>query len=505
MFRFGDGTPFPLRENFIETLVAAVDCCVAIYQAEARVDEHHARQREAQRQAAEELRQLEALHGIIEKAVAPLIAGKGKGGGASAQAAARIVEATSTIIRNSRTGVAKRRDTATHEVLSPSALEGVPAALGQFFCHHQLPRTEWSAHWRVSAEGEATTELIARATRELELLFRGTPAADSFWARPVPMAELFGGPVTATVEAGKGRPRQIRLDPTTLTEVQVGPGREGMLLRDSPRRGSAGYHILMPRAGEAAPLVVVLDKNDQSRGQPFYLDAVSAAAVLGVWRGLEREVPSLVASRQELAAARLAGRDVSEIEHPGQLAEAILMPLAPLVREMRMRSRVPGELILKRDLGADRREEMFVPRQVLWNKLARLSPRHRQLFEAIGLSNEVTHEFVARVSQKSERPRGRPLFAGAEPAPERADLPTVESFGFERDPDLIEQRREPSRVPRTPPPPPAPAARLPAETTAVETTGEEGVSEVELTHPRGEDPEVSEVSVVSGIIERATA
>lgn len=491
MFRFGDGSPFPLRENFIETLVAAVDCCVAIYQAEARVDEHHARQREAQRQAAEELRRLESLHGIIEKAVAPLSAGKGQRASASAQAAARILEAAATIIKNSRSGVAKRRDTATHEVLSPSALEGVPAALAQFFVHHQLPRTEWHAHWRVDPEGEASAELIARATREIELLFRGKPAADSFWSRPVPMAELFGGPVTATVEAGKARARQIRLDPTTLTEVQVGPGREGMLLRESPRRGSAGYHILMPRTGEAAPLVVVLDKNDQSRGQPFYLDATSAAAVMGVWRGLEREVPSLVASRQELMAARLSGRDVSELEHPGQLAEAILMPLAPLVREMRMRSRVPGELILKRDLAADRREEMFVPRQVLWNKLSALSPRHRQLFEAIGLSNEVTREFVARVSQKSDRVRPRAPLAE----------PSTDGFA-----DLIDAPRDSARMPRTPPPPAPPPMRPSGDSTTVETTGEEGVSEVELTNPRGEDaePEVSEVSVVSGIIERAT-
>jgi hypothetical protein len=65
MYRFGDGTPFPLRENFIETLVAAVDCCVALYQVEARIDEHQARLRDVGRRAAEELHRLDSLQGLL--------------------------------------------------------------------------------------------------------------------------------------------------------------------------------------------------------------------------------------------------------------------------------------------------------------------------------------------------------------------------------------------------------------------------------------------------------
>ncbi|HWM87813.1 MAG TPA: hypothetical protein VNO33_18290 [Kofleriaceae bacterium] len=500
MYRFGDGTPFPLRENFIETLVAAVDCCVAIYKVEAQVEEHHARVRDASRRADDEIRRLDALNGLIETALAPLVAHKDTGR-ASEQAAARIFEAAGTIIRNSRTGVARKRETSTHEILSPSVREAVPVALGRFFCKHQLPRTEWNAHWKAGVEGPATADLNAQASRALELVFRATFAADSFWSRAIPMAELFGAaPVTATVDAGKGRARQLRLDPMILTEVQVGPGREAMVLRASTKRPCPGLHILMPRPGEAGPLVVSLDKRDQSRGQPFYLDEIGAGAVIAAWRALERELPQLVAGRNELVTARLSGRDVSEIEHPGQLAEVILMSLATIVREMRMRSRVPGELILKRDLAADRREEMFVPRQVLWNKLSVLSPRHRQLFEAIGLSNEATYEFVTRVSEKAVRPRQRaPLPAGAEKQP---DLPTMESFGFERDPAMIDTGRTRSSPPTPQPGQPAAAPASTVRDDAGEDSDDgEGVSEVEVTNPRGE--ETSEV--VSGIIERASA
>jgi hypothetical protein len=498
MYRFGDGTPFPLLENFIETLVAAVDCCVALYQVEARIEEQHARVRDATRRAADEMHRLDALHGLIETALAPLIArGDQAGSRASEQAAAKIFESAAGIIKNSRTGVARKRDTASRETVPRAVLEAVSTALGRFLCRHQLPHTEWQAHWQVTGEHGASAELIAHATRHLELEFRAA-FTDGFWARPIPMVELLDGPLVAEVDAGKGRPRQLRLDPTLLTEVQVGPGREAMVLRETGKRPGSAYHILMPRPGEAGPLVVALDRRDQSSGQPFYLDPSAAAAVLAAWRALEREMPSLIAGRQELVAARLGGRAVSELEHPAQLAETILLSLAELVREMRMRSRVPGELILKRDLAADRREELFVPRQVLWNKLAVLPPRHRQLFEAIGLGNEVTQEFVSRVSQQqpvATRKRA-PHGSGSQEQPE---LPTLESYGFERDPDLID-----TGVSRAPGATQKPAAEPGAEARARQLQrddDDDGESGVEVTNPRVEDTS----EVVSGIIDRASA
>jgi hypothetical protein len=474
MYRFGDGTPFPLRENFIETLVAAVDCCVALYQVEAKVEDHHARVRDAGRLAAEEAHRLDALQGLIDTALAPLMTGQDRHGSASEQAAARIAEAATTIIKNSRTSVSRRRDTAARQTIPPAVLETVPSALARFFRRHQMPRTEWHARWQAAQEG-AAAEITALATRHLELVFRAS-FASGFWSQPIPMADLFPGPVTAIIEGARGRARQVRLDPTLLTELQVAPGREAMVLRETGKRPGPGLHILMPRPGELRTLVVALDKRDQSRGQPFYLDDASAAAVMGAWRSLERELPALVAGREELVAARLNGRAVSELEHPAQLAEAILLSLASLVREIRMRSRVPGELILKRDLAADRREEIFVPRQVLWSKLSRLSPRHRELFEAIGLGDEATQEYVRRVTKRG---------AGAD--------------GVALEPARPGQRVQPDRAAGTPPSQPAQSG---AEDIAQRGDDEpEPLSEVEVTNPRGE--ETSEV--VSGIIDRASA
>src|SRR5688500_4275400 len=74
MYRFGDGTPFPLRENFIDTIVAAVDGCVSLYRIEQEVEDRILRQRESEKASAEELRRLDALKSLLETAVAPLLA-----------------------------------------------------------------------------------------------------------------------------------------------------------------------------------------------------------------------------------------------------------------------------------------------------------------------------------------------------------------------------------------------------------------------------------------------
>src|SRR5262245_36541826 len=106
MYRFGDGTPFPLRENFIETLVAAVDCGVALYQIEAQVDEHENRVHDARRRATDEMRRLDALEQLVESALGPLVGHKDeRTGRVSEQAAVRILEAATTILRSSRSGV----------------------------------------------------------------------------------------------------------------------------------------------------------------------------------------------------------------------------------------------------------------------------------------------------------------------------------------------------------------------------------------------------------------
>jgi hypothetical protein len=400
MYRFGDGTPFPLRENFIDTIVSAVDCCVALYRLEMHVEERDARQLEARRTAADELKRLDSLKALIETAVTPLIHKKAQR--ASDAAAARIYEAAQQILRHSRASVVKRRDTVIQDVPPPAQEDELLDALDRFFRSHALPRTEWFVKWCASADGKASVEIGAQATRELEVTFAAEASGD--WTRPFAVSSLIPGHRVDTMVAVSSRPRSLHLDTYAVTEVNVAPGRIALVLRESGKKASAGLHVLMPHGPGSAPIVVALDKRDQPKSQPFHLDHAGTSGLLALWAAIEERLPELIGARGALTSARLGGREVSEIEHPSQLAEAILLALAPLLREMRVRSRVPGELILKRDLAGDRREEMFVPRKVLYAKLAGLPLPFRQVFEAVGLSDEATSDFMTRIGGKRPAP-----------------------------------------------------------------------------------------------------
>jgi hypothetical protein len=400
MYRFGDGTPFPLRENFIDTIVAAVDCCVSLHHMEMEVESRHLRMREARKLASDELKRLDALKALIETAVTPLIARKERALRTSETAAAKIYENAQSIIRQSRESVVQRRDTVIQDGAHPEPNDAILDVLGAFFRGHSLPRTEWRLRWQAGG-GEAgpITELWAQAARDLDLTFACEIPADSPWAAAQTTADLVPGLSLATsIDTGTGRPRAIKLEAMQVVEVHVAPGRDAFVLRENTRRAALGLHVVMPRGADTAPLVVALDRRDQPSGQPFYLDEAGSAALHAIWAALDARLADLLAVRTGLSAARLGGRDATIVDHPSQIAEAILLSLAPLIREMRMRSRVPGELILKRDLGGDRREEMFVPRQVLWQKLDTLPSHHRQVFEAVGLGNEATSEFVTRLA-----------------------------------------------------------------------------------------------------------
>ena len=444
MYRYGDGTPFPLSENFIDTIIGAVDCCVALFQLDAEAEARAERERLTRRAADEELKRLDALKVLIETAVTPLLVKKQGPTRASQAAAQKIFEAANQIIRQSRAGVTRRRNTVMMEAAAPEPADPrVLGALEIFFRSHALPRTEWRLRWSAS-ESRAVADVGAQATRELDLAFDVAIPADSDWARPMSVAALLHGmPIPSVLELN-GRRRALDLDTFAVTEVQVAPGRVALVLRESSKKASPGLHIVMPHTTESSPLVVALDKRDQPKGHPFCLDEAGSAGVHALWAAIEARIPELLASRSQLVAARHAGNDAAELS-PSVLAEAILLSLAPLLREMRMRSKVPGELILKRDLGGDRREEMFVPRKVLWAKMQGLTPRHRQVFEAVGLSDEATSDFVTRIGRRPAPPMPRRAMARGTVSATTADAGR-DSGTFDSvltDPDALERGTDP--------------------------------------------------------------
>jgi hypothetical protein len=87
---------------------------------------------------------------------------------------------------------------------------------------------------------------------------------------------------------------------------------------------------------------------------------------------------------------RLGDSPMEQIGDPALIGQAILAQLATLIRHTRQKSRVPGELIVKRDVGDGRREELFIPRAALERRFATLPPEYRRYFDDAGLGRDQT-------------------------------------------------------------------------------------------------------------------
>jgi hypothetical protein len=400
-YRYGDATPFPLEENFIDTLVALTDTCVKLFQAEVAAEERRAQARQLHREAAEELARLDALEKAVEGAVAPLLPPDAPTTSSEA-AAVRIAQASDLTLKQARAAVIKRRDAAVQATLTSSQPEQARLLLGEFLLPHKLPKTQWSVRWTSGhALGEGRAELHATTPQQLDAAFACDIPREHMWAGPIRLADLApqlcvmiqreGG----WLRGGVHRKRE-RLHRFFVTRVEHTPTRYTMTIKRALGRPSTGFEILVRGGETSGPVITCIDTDDRAVGAPMALDADDAAAVMRVWHKLEAAIADLIAFRREIRAASLQGKPVTGIEHPGDLAETMLMAVAPVVREMRLRSRVPGELILKRDLGDGRREELFVPRRLLQRKFAALPDRYRRFFEAMGLGSEATMEFATR-------------------------------------------------------------------------------------------------------------
>src|ERR1044071_8731222 len=97
MYRYGDGTPFPLDENFIETLTAAVETCTNAFAPLTDLDGRRDRAREARREGDREVNRLDDLEKTLIAAVSPY-APPDKKPGATHQVATKLLQQTKQTI-----------------------------------------------------------------------------------------------------------------------------------------------------------------------------------------------------------------------------------------------------------------------------------------------------------------------------------------------------------------------------------------------------------------------
>jgi len=405
-YLYADSTPFPLPQNFLATICAGTDACVAILKAEELLDDCNRVVREAEVKATKDLAQLSALSHRIETSLGNSVPPPGSE--SSADSAVRssqsVGEATLAKIRElalatldqSRQDTLRTRDATIAATAQASPRAHLLPALSNFLSVHELPDTAWGIRWNAGLGGAVTrAELQARTPFGLEASFEVAIPNQHVWARAPHVSVLgFEGSISMIRKplVGKPRPMLVKLGDLAVTHVVLTTDRATLRLCKSSKTPSEGIEFVFTGETGADVMATRVDKAGYPQQDGERLSLADANTVQKLWTRITTLLGGLVAFRTRAIAAKLGGVPVAEIGRPIVVAQTLLRALAPYVREIATRTNIPRELALKRELGDGCREELFIHYETVLERITSLTPAHQQLFDVFGLREERSGE-----------------------------------------------------------------------------------------------------------------
>lgn len=426
MYRYGDGTPFPLDENFIETLTSAVESCTNAFMPLTELDERRSRAKAARIEADGELAKLAELEKTLAAALAPYMVPDKKAQQAQ-QVAQKTLLAGKQTVQAAKAQLESRVSALEAQASAATASESVLQALRPFFDHNQLPNAKWIMSWDVrGAEPAADAVMTAgRLTANFRL------QVESFRA-PIRVDTLAEGVIVHMMKKGllgKAKPAPVDLGKYVMVAFERTQTEHVITLREKPDKQSQGLRFTVAET-QATWQSITASGDAETDANP--LDNEDFAGVRRLGEGAHNALKDLT-SHRSLTDVSLAGQALSQLPEPRVVPMEVLHQLTPLARTIRERSRMSGELVLKRDVAGGRREELFVPRAQLSQHFAKLPDGYRKPFEEMGISGEDTQPAIQLPANL--RPPARPSSPTAPPPSQAPTAGTVSQTAKTPSPD----------------------------------------------------------------------
>lgn len=387
MYRYGDGSPFPLDENFIETLTMAVETCTNAFIPLTELDARRNKARELRREGDLEAGRLSEL----EKALTATLGAHltpGPKPSLTQQVAQKIAASAKQTIADMKKQIDARVQQHEAAALPKTSADAVTKALRPFFDEHQLPKAAWIMSWDVRG-AEPSADAVSTAGK---ITAAFTLAPDPYRA-PIRVEQLAEGVIVHMMKKGvfgKAKPAPVDLGKYVMVAFERTGLEHTVTLKENPNKSAAGLRFTVTTDG--ATWVTITPAGD-AEGEPNDLDPEDVGPVRNLAERAANALKDLI-QRRTLVEITLAGTSISELDDPREVPLELLAQLTPLARSIRDKSRMSGELVLKRDIGDGRREELFVPRATLAQQFARLPNEYRRPFEDMGITAEETQPSI---------------------------------------------------------------------------------------------------------------
>jgi hypothetical protein len=213
------------------------------------------------------------------------------------------------------------------------------------------------------------------------------------WAQPRKVSELAEGVellvgIDKSWLRGTVTPKQVNVDDWVIAEFDLSEGALALTLkRRLVEKEALQFRLRRSEAGLAGEVEHPGQPNAEAlNGQ---LGASDLAALDRVWQALRLACRDVLDHKSQLLTASLDGRPVFEGDRVIPFVVRLVTMFGPTVREIATRSPNEFELSLKLETDTGRREEVYLRREQLVNKLQPLSSIGREIFAPLGLDTWV--------------------------------------------------------------------------------------------------------------------
>lgn len=401
LYLFGDSTESNLDFNFLAFLGEVIDASVVLADSEVLLAATIERRRIRQLEADALVAAVEDFGRRATLVVAPVAKDQTATpvGRCAASIATAIREAVDREGSQVRGALAAERDELDRE---DQRLQGrAKDAVEKLLRTHDLPGADKEIRVLWTAGGVKAT-MRQRTSFGVEAVLGLDIPSSSVLAPDLRVDRIAEGVEVHAFEAGGWLKKSDKLVVHKLgryhvVSVTVGP-QVTVQLRASADPSAAGFAVTSHPNGD-------LSLESIGGGQPreLAIDDRHRPGMRLLTEKLEAAARSLGDSRSGLVSIEIDSKPLSEHGHPRVLAERLVLAVAPTVQNIAKHSRSPGELVLRRLLGGNRREEIFVPIPELLRRLDGLPATARTVFAPLQLEGE------APVSQE---PKPAPVAAG---------------------------------------------------------------------------------------------
>lgn len=378
---YGDSTPFPYAVDFIATTRAAVACGVALMKAQHAIDGARAHVQDAQDHVLRLDADLQSVAGAVDGALASRGSQPPQVRDVANRIAALARDAVGVELRRARTvlDATLRRAEGT----MAEARKSAASALSQLLARHEIPGGSLGFRLFARQDGYAA-EATVQLPGGMRATFDATLPEGHAWRALRRVRDVRAGTtITLPREVGwltrRVEPRPVRLDGQVILGASLEGTRGALLLGKSERAGIA--HAFDVDFAQPRPRVQWRDGEETGIVELGRQDAASIAKLL---RAVESATREVLSRRGAMTEASLDGKPLAEHD-PGEVCARLVGLVAPTVREIARRSGAPGELVLRRNVDAGHRDEVFVTTAELEEPIDTLPPALRLAFAPLEL------------------------------------------------------------------------------------------------------------------------